>query len=111
VLNRIGTQRPGSAQRPGSQVGSAGLSHLTELVLNQVSHWSEARWGKFGDKLHEVIQRMAGPDHAVPRLGAIALPDQLRVIVSDVLREGDPTRIEAAHDDLSRFRRTLKASL
>lgn len=88
---------------------SARLSSLTELVLNQVSHWSEARWGTLGDKLHDVIQRMAGPEHPVPRLGALALPDQLRVVVGDVLREGDPTRIEAALVSLADFRGTLKA--
>ena len=93
-----------------SPTGSARLARLTELVLNQVSHWSEPRWGPFGDRLHDIIQRMAGPDHAVPRLGAMALPDQLRVIVGDVLREGDPTRIEAALEFLGDFRRTLKAS-
>jgi hypothetical protein len=90
--------------------GSARLARLTELVLNQISHWSEPRWGKSGEKLHEAIQRMAGPDHAVPRLGPLALPDQLRVIVGDVLREGDSSRIEAALEFLADFRRTLKAS-
>ena len=96
----------------GSQTttGSVRLERLTELVLHQVSHWSEARWGALGDTLHDVLQRMAGPDHALPRLGAMALPDQLRVIVADVLREGDSTRIDAALDDLSGFRGTLKAS-
>jgi hypothetical protein len=90
--------------------GSVVLARLTDLVFNQVSHWSEARWGAMGDTLHQVIQRMAGPDHAVPHLGSVALPDQLRVIVSDVLREGDSGRIEAALDDLAGFRGTLKAS-
>ena len=90
--------------------GSVRLERLTELVLNQVSHWSEARWGAFGDALHDVLQRMAGPDHCLPRLGAMALPDQLRVIVAEVLREGDSTRIDAALYDLSSFRGTLKAS-
>jgi hypothetical protein len=88
---------------------SARLARLTELVLNQVSHWSEARWGALGGALHDVIQAMAGSEHAVPRLGALALPDQLRVIVGEVLREGDPTRIEAALESLADFRGTLKA--
>lgn len=90
--------------------GSVRLVRLTELVLNQVSHWSEPRWGPLGDTLHDVIQRMAGTDHALPRLGPMALPDQLRVIVSEVLREGDSIRMEAAFDDLTGFRGTLKAS-
>ncbi|HZM78012.1 MAG TPA: hypothetical protein VFC19_20015 [Candidatus Limnocylindrales bacterium] len=90
--------------------GLVRLLRLTEVVLNQVSHWSEARWGPLGETLHDVIQRMAGPDHALPRLGSVALPDQLRVIVADVLREGDSTRIDAALDDLAGFRGTLKAS-
>jgi hypothetical protein len=93
-----------------SPAGSARLTRLTELVLNQVSHWSEARWGPLGETLHETIQRMAGPEHAVPRLGSMALPDQLRVIVAEVVRDGDSTRIDAALDDLSGFRGTLKAS-
>ena len=90
--------------------GPVRLARLAELVVNQVSHWSEARWGALGDSLYDVLQRMAGPDHALPRLGAMALPDQLRVIVADVLREGDSTQIDAAHDDLAGFRGTLKAS-
>lgn len=90
--------------------GSARLASLTELVLNQVSHWSEARWGPLGEALHGVIQRMAGPDHRVPHLGAMALPDQLRVVVSDVLRDGDAARIDAALGDLADFRAALTAS-
>jgi hypothetical protein len=90
--------------------GSVRLVRVTELVLNQVSHWSEPRWGPLGDTLHDLLQRIAGPDHALPRLGPTALPDQLRVIVSEVLQEGDSTRIEAALDDLTDFRGTLKAS-
>lgn len=99
-----------SATPAGFPTSSVRLFRLTELVLNQVSHWSEARWGSLGDKLHDVIQRMAGSEHAVPRLGALALPDQLRVIVAEVLREDDPTRIEAALEFLADFRGTLKAS-
>jgi len=99
-----------SASPTGFPTSSARLARLTELVLNQVSHWSETRWGALGDKLHDVIQRMAGSEHRVPRLGAMALPDQLRVIVADVLREGDPTRIDAAREFLADFRGTLKAS-
>jgi hypothetical protein len=93
-----------------SATGSAKLARLTELVANQVSHWSEARWGSLGDALYDVIQGIAGPDHPVPRLGAMALPDQLRVVVTELLREGDGARIDEAAERLAFFRGVLIAS-
>jgi hypothetical protein len=93
-----------------SATGSAKLTRLTELVVNQVSHWSEARWGPLGDALYDVIQGMADPEHPVPRLGPMALPDQLRVVVADLLREDDETRIDEAAELLASFRGVLIAS-
>jgi len=93
-----------------SATGSAKLARLTELVVNQVSHWSEARWGLLANALYDIVQGIAGPEHPVPRLGAIALPDQLRVVVAELLRDGDETRINSALDHLAFFRGTLRAS-
>jgi hypothetical protein len=93
-----------------SATGSAKLTRLTELVVNQVSHWSEARWGPLEDALYDVIQDMADPEHPVPRLGPMALPDQLRVVVADLLREDDETRIDEAAELLASFRGVLIAS-
>jgi hypothetical protein len=84
------------------------LRQVTQLVVNQVSHWTPARWGSRGDELHQVLQHIAGPEHSVPRLTDLALPDQLRVLVADLLESGpDQHKLSEATDRL----KTLRASL
>jgi hypothetical protein len=84
------------------------LRRVTQLVINQVSHWTPARWGDRGDELHELLQRLAGPQHQLPRLSNHVLPDQLRVVVADLLEHaGGPAEISRAVDELQAFRGTL----
>lgn len=86
------------------------LRRLTDLIVNQVSHWSSARWGPHGDALHEILQAIAGPEHRLPRLDNVVLPDQLRVLVADLLESGDQAGIAAAAKALADFRGSLIAS-
>lgn len=86
------------------------LTQVTELLLNQVSHWSNARWGDRGQPFHEALQRIAGPAHRLPRLADMALPDQLRVVVADVLEKGDPAEIGRATAELKAVRLSLNTA-
>ncbi|WP_117209979.1 hypothetical protein [Allorhizocola rhizosphaerae] len=86
------------------------LRQLTGLIVNQVSHWTPARWGNRGDALYEVIQRIAGPSRAVPRLGPAALADQLRVVVDDLIETGDDDAVTKAVADLAALRGRLTAA-
>jgi len=84
------------------------LRRVTQLVLNQVSHWTPARWGDRGDELHDLLQRMAGPSHKLPRLSDHVLPDQLRVVVAELLESADGSAdISRAVADLKAFRGKL----
>jgi hypothetical protein len=87
------------------------LRRITQLVLNHVSHWTPARWGERGDELHHVLQRIAGPEHRLPRLSNLALPDQLRVVVAELMEQAaGPAEIDRAVDELKWFRGNLTAS-
>ena len=86
------------------------LKQVTELLLNQVSHWSSARWGGRGQLLHEALQRIAGPRHPLPRLADTVLPDQLRVVVAEVLAGGDPAEIDRATAELKAVRLSLTSA-
>lgn len=86
------------------------LQQVTALVVNQVSHWAPARWGSRGDALHQVLQRIAGPERPVPRLSDVALPDQLRVLVADLLENAkDQTQLKDATQALCELRMTLSS--
>jgi hypothetical protein len=91
------------------------LRRVTLLVLNQVAHWTPARWGDRGDELHDLLQRIAGPEHKLPRMPDYVLPDQLRVVVDDLMAKasgsGDSqAEIGAAVAGLKDFRRRLTAA-
>lgn len=86
------------------------MRRLTDLIVNQVSHWSSARWGPHGDTLHTILQGIAGPEHRLARLDNVALPDQLRVLVADLLESGDEAGLAAAAEALTKFRGTLIAA-
>jgi hypothetical protein len=86
------------------------LRQVTQLVVNQVSHWTPARWGSRGDTLHQVLQRIAGPEHVVPRLSDVALADQLRVLVADLMESTpDQARLSEAIEALRELRASLTA--
>jgi len=87
------------------------LRRVTQLVLNQVSHWTPARWGARGDHLHDLLQRLAGPEHVLPRLPDLVLPDQLRVVVADLIDDAEgPAEISRAVDELRAFRVRLTSA-
>jgi hypothetical protein len=74
------------------------LRRAAELLINQVGHWTPERWAGRSEPMHVLIQRFAdraadlagGPRRKVPRLPDFALPDQLRVVVSELIA-ADPT--------------------
>jgi hypothetical protein len=95
--------------------GGDGLNRAVERLVNHVSHWTPPRWAASGapgqgsraDVMHALVQRLADlaadaesqPRRRVPRLeNDLALPDQLRVIVADLLaaRPAEATLAEAA---------------
>lgn len=87
-----------------------GLSRAVELLGRQVGHWEPARWAaRAGDGdaspaevMHRLVQRIADlaadaegqPRRAVPRLdNDLALPDQLRVVVADLIAADPPAEV------------------
>jgi hypothetical protein len=87
------------------------LGRAVEQLVNQVSHWTPARWSAPGvapstpaERVHRLVQRMADlsaavegePSRAVPRLDSdLALPDQLRVVTVDLLATDPPAPVLA----------------
>ncbi|GAA1816344.1 hypothetical protein HC028_10260 [Planosporangium flavigriseum] len=78
------------------------LSRAVDRLLNHVSHWTPPRWaasaasgaGTRADVMYALLQRLADlaadtegqPHRVVPRLdNLLGLPDQLRVIVTDLV--------------------------
>lgn len=87
------------------------LRRVTQLLLNQVSHWSPTRWAEYGDDFYAALRRIAGPERELPRLSDAVLPDQLRVLVSDLIdRRADPAEISRATEELLAVRGTLIAA-
>lgn len=88
-----------------------------ELLLNSVSHWGPPRWVGRADGVHALVQRLADlgadaedrPHRPVPRLDSdLALPDQLRVMVADLLgAAAAPELLDAAADAIRAARRAL----
>lgn len=77
------------------------LLRQTELLVGRVAHWTPARWDGRGDPVHALGQRLADacaeveghPAHELPRLADTALPDQLRVLVADLVAAGAPAEL------------------
>ncbi|MEU8000139.1 hypothetical protein AB0B66_03030 [Catellatospora sp. NPDC049111] len=92
------------------------LTRAVDLLANQVGHWTPARWRDQGDQLHKLVQRFADqaadltgtPRRDVPRLSDLALPDQLKVVVADLVAASPPHELTAAAaDEIAALRRTL----
>lgn len=97
------------------RIGAAdGDQMVTEagVLLRRMSRWTEASWAvpvdgrSRADLAFALVQRLADisadaehqPHRVVPRLDAAMLPDQLTVMVHDVLRTGSPTAWRAGLD-------------
>jgi hypothetical protein len=87
-----------------------------ELLRNAVSHWGPPRWVGRAERVHRLVQRLADlaadaegePRRPVPRLdNDLALPDQLRVVVADLIAAGPPEALAAAARDIATVRRSL----
>ncbi len=71
--------------------------------------------GSLADRAHATSQRLADlaaasagrPALPVPRLASHAAGDQVTVLASDVLAEGDDAAVAAAVTELTRLRRSL----
>lgn len=92
------------------------LGREAELLLNRVGHWSAAQWAQQdrADRMYALVQRLADlsaevegrPAVPVPRLADVVLPDQLRVMVTD-LRTAPTEHRTQATDAIATFRATL----
>ena len=88
-----------------------------DRLLNQVRHWGPARWRPSrSDFVYGLVQRLADlgadaedrPRRTVPRVGDLALPDQLRVMADDLLAAAPPDEvIRQATDEVNAVRRAL----
>ncbi|MEV4414414.1 hypothetical protein [Catellatospora sp. NPDC049609] len=92
------------------------LKRAVELLVNQVGHWTPERWRDRGEPVHRLIQGLAdraadlagGQRRPVPRLSDPALPDQLRVVVSDLIAAGPSAeQATAAADEIATLRTLL----
>lgn len=69
------------------------LVRQAELLVGQVAHWTPARWRGRADGVHALVQRLADAAAEaegrtalpVPRLADTVLPDQIRVMVADLV--------------------------
>ncbi|MFF5175982.1 hypothetical protein ACFY3U_25615 [Micromonospora sp. NPDC000089] len=83
------------------------LDRAVRRLVGQVGHWEQPRWAAKADAgnvsradlVHKLVQEIANlaadaegaPPRAVPRLANDrALPDQLRVVVADLVAAGPP---------------------
>ncbi len=93
------------------------LTGAVDRLVGQVAHWEAARWSagtpsepgrSRADRVHALAQRLAdrGADaegrnrRPVPRLADPVLPDQLRVLASDLVAADPPPPVltDAAAD-------------
>jgi hypothetical protein len=69
------------------------LVRQAEMLFGQVSHWTQTRWRGRADGVYALVQRLADACAeaegrtalVVPRLADTVLPDQLRVMVADLV--------------------------
>jgi hypothetical protein len=103
------------------------LVRATDRLVDHVGHWAPARWtrpatgdpdgGSRADVVHGLAQRLADLEadvtgragRPVPRLGNdLALPDQVRVMVLDLVRaQAGPAVLAAALDAVTQARERL----
>jgi hypothetical protein len=102
-----------ASESASSSESAAALCAAADRFVTRVAHWQPSRWSRpaahpiGGDEttrasaVFSLVQRIADlaataegcPARAVPRLdNDLALPDQLRVMVADLLLAGPPER-------------------
>jgi len=100
-------------------VSAESFAKAVDRLLTQVSHWERPRWSagnpSKADLVHGLVQRIADlgadaenrPHRQVPRLGDLALRDQLRVVADDLLAAAPEAHLARAADDVTTVRRSL----
>ncbi|HZN70841.1 MAG TPA: hypothetical protein VFC00_04030 [Micromonosporaceae bacterium] len=92
------------------------LRRELELLRNAVSHWGPPRWVGRAERVHALVQRLADlaadaegePRRPVPRLdNDLALPDQLRVVVADLVVAAGSEVLAVAAREIAATRRAL----
>ena len=87
-----------------------------DRLLNQVRHWGPGRWRRSrADLVYGLVQRLADlgaeaeqrPRRVVPRVGDLALPDQLRVMADDMLVAASDEVLRQATEKVKAVRRAL----
>jgi hypothetical protein len=102
----VSTPDPAIPGEVGAGVTGHQLARAVEQLVNQVAHWTPARWTRSGSAVavHALVQRLADLDaaveglatHRVPRLDSdLALPDQLKVVTVDLLAADPPAPVLA----------------
>jgi len=92
------------------------LVREAELLVGQVAHWTPARWRGRSDGVYALVQRLADaaataeghPSRVVPRLSDTVLPDQIRVIVADLVAAApDPHVLDRLAEDIRATRAAM----
>ncbi|MGW3806981.1 hypothetical protein [Micromonospora sp. NPDC005113] len=93
-------------------MSTAELDQAVRLLVRQVGHWEQPRWAAVAttgnmsraDLVHRLVQEIANlaadaegePRRVVPRLdNDLALPDQVRVVVADLIAAGPGAEVLA----------------
>ncbi|MBQ0902974.1 hypothetical protein [Micromonospora sp. U21] len=93
-------------------MSAAELDQAVQLLVRQVGHWQQPRWAAAAttgnmsraDLVHRLVQEIANlaadaegePRRVVPRLdNDLALPDQVRVVVADLIAAGPGAEVLA----------------
>ncbi|MET8348858.1 MULTISPECIES: hypothetical protein [unclassified Micromonospora] len=93
-------------------MSTAELDQAVRLLVRQVAHWEQPRWAAVAttgnmsraDLVHRLVQEIANlaadaegePRRVVPRLdNDLALPDQVRVVVADLIAAGPGAEVLA----------------
>jgi hypothetical protein len=106
-------------------MSAAELDRAVQLLVGQVGHWQQPRWAAVAangnmpraDLVHRLVQEIANlaadaegePRRVVPRLdNDLALPDQLRVVVADLVAAGPgPEELARAAAEVTATRSAL----
>jgi hypothetical protein len=92
------------------------LVRQAELLVGQVAHWTAVRWRGRSDGVYALVQRLADaaaeaegrPGMVVPRLADTVLPDQIRVMVADLVAASPtPQALERMTEDIRATRASL----